>query len=203
MRYFIAFFAALIVLTVGVLGFRGDKFRKPPLELFPDMDRQPKLRPQQVNSFFPNGISSQDYVEGTIPRSQSFAAYGLPDVYPFEQHAASTGFLGSSTNLIEVNPFPITAQFIERGQERFTIYCAPCHGPLGDGKGITTRFGMNLIRNLVDEYVMKQSDGKIYQTIAHGKGAMGQYGTVLSVPDRWAVIAYLRVLQTSTLPTNE
>jgi hypothetical protein len=203
MRYFIALFAALVVLAVGVLGFRGDKFRKPPLELFPDMDRQPKLRPQEPNSFLPNGISSQPYVEGTIERSTSFAEYGLSDVYPFDQHPAVTGMIGSSTNLVEVNPFPISAQFLERGQERFNIYCAPCHGPLGDGKGITTRFGMNLIRNLVDEYVMKQPDGQIYQTITHGKGAMGQYGTVIDIPDRWAIIAYLRALQTAQLTSNQ
>ncbi len=203
MRYFIALFAALVVLAVGVLGFRGDKFRKPPLELFPDMDRQPKLRPQEPNSFLPNGISSQPYVEGTIERSTSFAEYGLSNVYPFDQHPAVTGMIGSSTNLVEVNPFPISAQFLERGQERFNIYCAPCHGPLGDGKGITTRFGMNLIRNLVDEYVMKQPDGQIYQTITHGKGAMGQYGTVIDIPDRWAIIAYLRALQTAQLTSNQ
>lgn len=203
MRYFIALFAALVVLAVGILGFRGDKFRKPPLELFPDMDRQAKLRPQEPNSVFPNGISSQPYVEGTVPRSESFGDYGLDNVFPYQQHAAVTGMIGSSTNLVQVNPFPVTAEFLERGQERFNIYCAPCHGPLGDGKGITTRFGMALIRNLVDEYVMKQSDGQIYQTITHGKGAMGQYGSVIDTPDRWAIIAYLRVLQTSQLLAKE
>ena len=203
MRYFIALFAALVVLAVGILGFRGDKFRKPPLELFPDMDRQAKLRPQEPNSVFPNGISSQPYVEGTVPRSESFGDYGLDNVFPYQQHAAVTGMIGSSTNLVQVNPFPVTAEFLERGQERFNIYCAPCHGPLGDGKGITTRFGMALIRNLVDEYVMKQSDGQIYQTITHGKGAMGQDGSVIDTPDRWAIIAYLRVLQTSQLLAKE
>lgn len=199
MRYFIASFLAIIVLTVGVLGFRGDTFRKPPLELFPDMDRQPKLRPQEPSSLFPNGISSQPYVEGTIPRSESFASHGLPEVYPFDQKGAVTGFVGSSTNIVEVNPFPITEEFLARGQQRFDIYCAPCHGPLGDGKGITTQFGMNLIRNLVDEYAMKQPDGQIYQTISNGKGAMGQYGSVISIPDRWAVVAYLRALQVKAL----
>lgn len=199
MRYFIVSFLAIIVLTVGVLGFRGDSFRKPPLELFGDMDRQPKLRPQEPNSILPGGISSQPYVEGTIARSDSFASHGLPEVFPFDQHAAATGMEGSSTNLVSVNPFPINTKLLDRGEERFGIYCAPCHGPLGDGNGITTKFGMNLIRNLVDEYAMKQPDGQIYQTITHGKGAMGGYGSVIDIPDRWAIVAYLRVLQTKAL----
>jgi len=199
MRYFIASFLAIIVLTVGVLGFRGDKFRKPPLELFPDMDRQPKLRPQEPNSIFPNGVSSQPHVEGTIARTESFGSQGLPDVFPFEQNAAVTGLVGNSTNIVQINPFPITETFLARGQERFNIYCAPCHGHLADGNGITTKFGMNLIRNLVDEYAMKQPDGQIFQTITYGKGAMGQYGSVIDIPDRWAIIAYLRALQVKAL----
>jgi len=203
MRYSIALIAAIIVLIVGVLGFRGETFRKPPLELFPDMDRQPKLRPQEPNSILPNGISSQPHVEGTIARSKSFADQGLPGVFPFEKKAATTGFQGSTTNYFTGNPFDINESFLNRGQERFDIYCAPCHGPLGDGKGITTKFGMNLIRNLTDEYTLKQPDGQIFQTITHGKGAMGSYGAVLDVPDRWAIIAYLRVLQTAALVNTE
>ena len=58
---------------------------------------------------------------------------------------------------------------------------------------------MNLIRNLVDEYAMKQPDGQIFQTITYGKGAMGQYGSVIDIPDRWAIIAYLRALQVKAL----
>src|SRR5271165_3318336 len=70
MRYFLAIFALCVLATVGILGFRGTHFRKPPLYIFPDMERQPKLRPQTANAFFANGMSSRLPVEGTIARSE-------------------------------------------------------------------------------------------------------------------------------------
>ena len=69
MRYFLLIFLLLIVAVVSVAGFRGSKSRKPPIEIFPDMDRQQKLRPQELNALLPGGISSQPYVTGSIPRA--------------------------------------------------------------------------------------------------------------------------------------
>ena len=90
MRYFLAIFALCVAAVIGVLGFRGTHFRKPPLYIFPDMEWQLKLRPQKPNGFFANGISSQQPVAGTIPRGAPIqTTAGL--VYPYEDAAVNTG----------------------------------------------------------------------------------------------------------------
>src|SRR3974390_1841286 len=92
MRYFLAIFALCVLATVGVLGFRGSHFRKPPLFIFPDMEWQLKLRPQKPNGFFANGISSQLPVAGTIPRSAPIQTASGP-VYPYEDSPVNTGLI--------------------------------------------------------------------------------------------------------------
>lgn len=203
MRYFFLGFALLIVVVVSMAGFRGEMSRKPPIEVFPDMDRQAKLRPQEPNSFFPSGKSSQLPVAGTIARDQPLPGISHPvtggKVFPFDEVPATTGRMLTSTNFVEVNPYPITPEFIERGRERFTINCSPCHGALGDGKGITTQFGMAVVANLHDKRIVDMPDGEIFNTITHGKNLMGPYGPHVEIRDRWAIIAYLRALQLTQL----
>src|ERR1039457_5114108 len=115
MRYFLAIFALCVLATVGVLGFRGTHFRKPPLYIFPDMERQPKLRPQTANAFFENGMSSRLPVAGTIPRGQPVQV-GQKLVYPWEDSPVATGRVPGTTNFVELNPLPVTAELLQRGQ---------------------------------------------------------------------------------------
>lgn len=207
MRYFLTGLAFLIILVVSVAGLRGDKSRKPPLEIFPDMDRQLKLRPQEPNAFFASGRSSQLPVEGTIARSQPYAGITHPvtggPVYPFEEVPVNTGRMLTSTNFVELNPFPVTAALMARGEERFTINCSPCHGALGDGKGITSKFGMAVVANLHDRRIVEMTDGELFNTITQGKNLMSGYAANIPVEDRWAVIAYLRALQLTRLATYD
>ena len=202
MRYFV-FILALVVLTVvGVLGMRGSHSRKPPLYIFPDMDRQLKLRPEEPNSFFKNGVSSQLPVSGTVARGKPIQTTdGL--VYPYQQDAAVyTGFVPGTTNYIPDNPLPVTAQLLEHGRQRFTINCSPCHGQLADGNGITKKVGaMAVVANLHDKRIVEMADGEIFNVITHGRNLMGAYGLNVPVKDRWAIIAYLRALQLSQLGT--
>ncbi len=193
MRYFLAFLACCVVVVMAVFGKRGDMSRRPPYELFPDMDRQPKLRPQTVNSFFPSGLSSQPHVPGTVARGSAY-----------EDTPVNTGRIPGTTNFIETLPLPLTAQLLARGQQRFQINCAPCHGAAGDGKGITTKYGMAIIADLHDAKTRKvpqMPDGEIFNTITYGKNLMGAYGANVEIHDRWAIIAYLRALQRSRLGT--
>jgi mono/diheme cytochrome c family protein len=89
---------------------------------------------------------------------------------------------------------------LQRGHERFDIYCAPCHGRLGDGNGITKKLGvMPAVANLHDQRIVVMTDGEIFNTITHGKSTMAAYGPLMPAQDRWAVIAYLRALQLSQL----
>jgi Cytochrome C oxidase, cbb3-type, subunit III len=201
MRYFLAIFVVCIGGVVGVLGLRGSHSRKPSLYIFPDMEWQMKLRPQQPNNFFVNGLSSQPHVPGTIPRGTPIATRtGL--VYAYQDSPVNTGCVTGKTNFVEINPLPITAELIQRGQQRFTIFCSPCHGQLAEGNGITKKIGaMLVVANLHDKRIVEMPDGEIFYVITHGRNNMGAYGPSISVPDRWAIIAYLRALQLSELGT--
>jgi len=192
MRYFLIGFCLVCVAVVSLAGWRGSKSRRPPIEIIPDMDRQPKLRPQTLNPFFPDQLSSRLQVPGTVARGEPYADIPL-----------NTGRVTGTTNFVEVMPVPVTAQLLARGQERYNINCAICHGAAGDGKGITPKLGMTVIADLHDIQVRKlvqAPDGQIFDTITHGKNLMGGYGPNISIPDRWAIVAYVRALQRSRLP---
>ena len=199
MRYFLAIFVLAVAVVVGILGFRGTHFRKPPLYIFPDMEFQLKLRPQKENGFFTNGITSQLHIPGTIARSTPLQSANGP-VYPYEDSPINTGHITGTTNFIETNPLPITAELLKRGQQRFTINCTPCHGATGEGKGITQKIGaMAVVANLHDKRIVELPDGELFFVITNGRNLMGAYGANITVEDRWAIIAYLRALQLSRL----
>ncbi len=205
MRYIVSILligAAIGAAAFGMLGLQGKLSRKPPLELFPDMDRQAKLRPQEPNHFFASGVSSQLPPAGTIARSKAIQTAGGP-VYGFEDSPVNSGRVAGTTNFVEINPLAVTAELLQRGRDRFDIYCAPCHGRLGDGNGITKKIGvMAAVANLHDKRIVELTDGEIFNTVSNGKGVMGAAGPLLPVEDRWAVIAYLRGLQLSWLGTT-
>lgn len=191
MRYFLLILVLAGVALVSIAGFRGDKSTKPPLELFPDMDRQPKLRPQTTADFFADGMSSRLPVEGTVARGSAF------EITPL-----TTGRLPSppgTTNFLDHIPVPVTMKLLERGRERYHIYCAPCHSVTGDGKGITINYGMVGMANFHDPRLVMMPDGEIFDTITHGKNTMSGYEAAIDIPDRWAIVAYLRALQRSRL----
>lgn len=189
-------YVLLVLILAGislavVAGRRGDMSRRPPIELFPDMDRQPKLRPQTGNEFFKDGLSSQPHVAGTIARGSAW-----------QDSPENTGKVSGTTNWVATIPIRVTAQLMARGRERYNIHCAPCHGESGDGKGVTTKFGMAVIADLHDVAARKlpqQPDGELFNTISHGKGLMQGYAANVSIEDRWAIIAYVRALQRSRL----
>ena len=199
MRYFLVIFGLCVLVVMGVLGKRGQHFRKPSLYIFPDMEWQLKLRPQKDNAFFTNGLSSQLPVAGTIPRSAPLLV-GNERVYPFEDAPVNTGRVTGTTNFVENNPFPITRQLLERGRQRFQINCSPCHGATADGNGITKKIGaMAVVANLHDKRIVEMADGELFFVITNGRNLMGAYGANVTVEDRWAVIAYLRALQLARL----
>src|SRR5580765_1770258 len=201
MRYFLIIFGVCVLAVVGVLGKRGSHFRKPPLYIFPDMEWQLKLRPQKDNTFFANGRTSQLPVPGTIPRSSPIKL-AAGQVFPYEDAPVYTGRVTGTTNFIENNPLPITTQLLERGQQRYTINCSPCHGGLGDGNGITKKIGaMAVVANLHDKRIVELTDGELFFVITNGRNLMGSYGANVTVEDRWAIIAYLRALQLARLGT--
>ena len=193
MRYFLLLLLLSVIAVLSFAGFRGGTSRRPPLEIFPDMKRQPKLRPQTSSTFFANQQSSQLPVAGAVARGA-----------PFEDNPFHTGRIPGTTNFVETIPAPVTAQLLARGQERYQIYCLPCHGPTGDGKGIMTKFGLLAPNgNYHDPRLVKAADGELFNTMTYGKNLMPSYASQVSIPDRWAIIAYIRALQRSRLAAIE
>ncbi len=189
MRYFVLGLTLVSALVVSVLGFRGDISRKPPLEIFSDMDRQPKLRPQEPNALLPNGLSSQLLVDGTVARGTPFAAT-----------PKNTGRVSGVTNFVENLPLKVTPQLLSRGRDRYAISCLPCHGAQGDGNGITKKIGaMAVVASLHDSRIVKLPDGELFYVISEGRNLMGGYKANVTIEDRWAIVAYLRALQRSRL----
>lgn len=202
MRYLLYSILVIVATAAAVfciVGIPGHLSRTPPLEVFPDMDRQAKLRPAQPNDFFTNGLSSQLPPVGTVARSTPVKTLNGP-VYSFEEAPLNTGRTIGTTNFAVLNPLPVTGALLQRGRGQFDIYCTPCHGALGDGNGITKKLGvMSAVVSLHDKRIIEMTDGEIFNTITHGKGLMGAYGPTVVAQDRWAIVAYTRALQLSWL----
>lgn len=192
MRYFLLGFLLLVITVLGLAGFRGATSRQPGIEVFPDMDRQPKIRPQTGSEFFADGRSSRLPVEGTVARGSAFAETPI-----------STGLVEGTTNYLARIPLEVTPEFMATGRKQYQIYCAPCHSPVADGNGITRSFGMGVVANLHDPRIVQMPDGEIFNVITHGRNLMMPYETQIPVEERWAIIAYVRALQLARLGTAE
>jgi len=181
------FFYLIALLSLTVLpmlsGCRGQESRKPPIHLNPNMDFQPRYNPQSSNQFFEDGRDMRPLPEGTV-------AYG-------HLQTDSVMYFGSSGGVFAKNPYKITLEFLERGQDRYAIYCTPCHDFAGTGKGIVTTRGLVPPPNFHDPAFLKIPDGQIYQAINKGVRTMQPYGSVIPLEDRWAIVAYIRALQRS------
>lgn len=183
MRWFLVGLGIAGLVGLVLIGMRGGKSQRPPFELFPDMDRQPKFKSQQPSRFFADGRADRSPVAGTIP-------FGVLIKDPY--------FISGKMGVHWGDGIPVTVNrpLIDRGRERFDINCKPCHGALADGKGIVQQYNFNIIADLHQQRIAEMADGEIFNTIAHGKNQMGPYPHI-TPDDRWAIIAYLRVLQKS------
>jgi mono/diheme cytochrome c family protein len=156
------------------------------------MDRQPKYKAQAESRFFADGRTDRPLPVGVVARGELRAD---DEIY----QGKSTGgqWLAGFPSAI-----PLDAKLLERGRERFTIYCSPCHGALGDGNGITKQYGMGATPSYHDDRLRKMAEGEIYNTITNGKGTMLPYADKILPEDRWAVVAYVRALQRAQLGTT-
>ncbi|MEQ1860584.1 MAG: cytochrome c [Chthoniobacteraceae bacterium] len=206
LRTFFALFILGVCTVLALAGFRGTKSKLPPIEIFRDMDHQPKFQPQHATTFFSDGRAARKPVEGTVP-----IGYNLPG--RFLQVGARNATLDTSgfSNLNDYLhtgrigemygdgiPVDVTPTLLDRGHERFDINCSVCHGLTGDGKGVVQQIAAwATVANLQDDRIRQQPDGQLYNTITHGKNTMGAYGPNIAVEDRWAIVAYIRALQKS------
>lgn len=185
MRYVYLTTFFLLVLTVGALGFRGSISTRPPLEVFPDMDRQAYYKPQSRSAFFADGRTDRPIPAGVVARGR----LRLDSAYYEGRDAAGEWVRGFPTQV------QITHDFMARGRERYDIYCTVCHGALGDGRGIVTNYGWGGPVSLHSDLYRDMPEGEIYNTITNGKNTMFGYADKLEPEDRWAVVAYMRALQ--------
>lgn len=191
MRYAYYTLAFLVITGLSLLGFRGAPSVRPPLEIFDDMDHQAKYKPQAGSKFFADGRADRPVPAGTVPRGRSVhadAAYLRADDFTYRGRDATGEFARGF-------PVLVTEALLRRGQERYQIYCYPCHGALGDGNGITKQYGMTATPTFHDDRLRQMAEGEIYNTIMVGKNTMMAYGDKLDPADRWAVVAYVRALQ--------
>ena len=211
LRYFFLIFFVAVVCVVSLLGFRSDNIlglgRRsplPPLQIFPDMKHQPKFQPQHDTTFFADGRAARAPIPGTVP-----IGYTLPHAY-YQTGASNRSETSGFSNFPDYfntgkigdvygDGFPVDVNetLLARGQERFNISCAICHGAAAAGDGIIKSYGLVTVASLQDERIRTMPDGQIFSTITNGKNTMGAYGPLIAVEDRWAVIAYLRALQKS------
>jgi len=199
MRYFLLIFGIAVLAVLLIAGRRGDLSRNRPIQIFPDMKRQLKLRPQTANGFFANGLSSQLPQPGTIAQEKPTLVSGQA-VYSFDDVPVNTGRTPGTTNFVELNPLPVTASVLARGHRQYNIYCAPCHSQVGDGNGVPKKIGaMAVVANLHDKVIVEQTDGALFNTVSYGKNNMQGYAAQIPVEDRWAIIAYVRALQLARL----
>ncbi len=184
--------AFICVLIFSIFGLRGTKFTETPIDVlpewaFPSMRHQPKFRPQSSSNFFADGRADRMPVEHTVMRGMLREDDHL-NRGKDATGAFARGFPASLT---------VDMKFMERGRDRYTIYCLPCHGAVGDGNGITKQYGMGSTASYHDDRLRKMAEGEIYNTITIGtqNKNMPSYADKLSPEDRWAVIAYVRALQ--------
>jgi Cytochrome C oxidase, cbb3-type, subunit III len=149
-----------------------------------DMQDQPRFIPLRKSDFYSDGRSSRPVVEGTVARGQL-----RDDTYFY------TGMIGKEQG--NVMPFPVTREVLARGQERFNIYCAPCHSELGDGNGMIVQRGYRRPPSYHIDRLRQAPLGHFYDVITNGFGAMPDYAAQIAPGDRWAIIAYIRALQYS------
>ncbi len=151
------------------------------------MDDQPKVLAQTGSDFFFDGASMREPVPGTVPIG------GLK-----EDGAFFTG-KGADGQFVATIPVPVNDTLLERGHDRFRIYCQPCHDARGDGKGILFQRGNVPTTSLHQETILKYPDGQIFDVITNGKGLMAGYRWPIPSADRWAIVAYVRELERKRL----
>lgn len=183
----------LVVAAILLGGCRGDLSGRPPVHVNPNMDRQEKLDPQEAHVFFADGRAARPPVAGTVARGF------LREDTRFHFGREADG------SLVERLPVPVTRDLLARGQDRYEIFCAVCHGDVGDGQGIimTGGYGYVPAPTYHSDLLRGVPDGHLYDVIAHGIRSMPGYAQQVPEADRWAIVAWIRALQRSQYAAEE
>ena len=164
-------------LLIGCLALTGCGVRL-------DMHVQPKMKPLRRSDFYADGRGSRPLLPNTVARG-----YLREDAYYY------SGMMNGQEG--DVMPFPATEEVLKRGQERYNIYCSPCHSRVGDGNGMIVQRGYRRPPSYLDPKLLSKPIGHFYDVISHGYGVMPDYSAQVDPHDRWAIAAYIRALQFS------
>ena len=154
-----------------------------------DMHDAPRYDPYERSAFLPNGSSAQPLVTGAVARASTVGDWLVED------DLLTTGKLNGQPST--VFPFAITRADLDRGQQRFDIYCAPCHGRTGEGNGMVVQRGYRQAVNYHIDRLRQAPAGYFFDVITNGFGVMPVYRAQIPIEDRWRIIAYIRALQLS------
>ena len=176
----------IMVSVLIVIGCKqGAVSEKPPIHLNPNMDNQERYDAQAASKFFSDGMVNRMPVKGTVALSE-----GYEDTrFYFGKNEDGTP--------VKKAPVPFTADVLKRGQERYDIYCAPCHGRTGNAKGIVVNRGFLPPPDFHQDKIRNYPDGQIFDVITNGFRNMPSYKHQIPVQDRWTIVAYVRALQRS------
>ncbi len=175
-----------------------------------DMQDQPRYEPYKKSDFFADGRASRDIPEGAVARgllkaNKAFYTGQVDNPDPNVQVQSTVDATGNTLvtsfpNAITEFPVPVTKELVDRGQERYNIYCSVCHGPVGMGDGMIVRRGFPQPPTYHDDRLRNAPVGHFFDVITNGWGRMSSYGAQVTPADRWAIVAYIRALQLSQNP---
>jgi mono/diheme cytochrome c family protein len=166
---------------------RGCTSSRPPMQINPSMDDQPKVRPQTASKFFYDGASMRQPVPGTVP------------IGGLKEDTAFFSGKGADGQFVKKIPVTVDAAVLERGRQRYVIYCQPCHDARGDGKGILFQRGNVPTASFHQEKILNYPDGFLFEVITNGLALMPAYRWSIPPADRWAIVAYVRELENKRL----
>jgi hypothetical protein len=156
-----------------------------------DMYNQPRYKPLRESKFYEDRLSARQFVEGTVARGDART-----------DELFSTGRIDGK--LANTFPFPVTNDVVKRGQDKFNVFCSPCHGRLGDGAGMIVQRGFPKPNSFHADSVRARPVGYYFDVMTNGFGRMYSYASSVPVEDRWAIAAYIRALQLSRrVPLSE
>ena len=173
-----------IAIVVGVMAMSGCQGTTHLERLRQEMYNQSKFEPLEKNSFFDDTRASRPWIKGTVARGQL-----RTDTHLY------TGMVNGEP--ARTFPFPVTRKEIERGKDRYNIYCTPCHGALGDGRGMVVRRGMKHPPSYHIDRLRDEVRGYYFDVMTNGFGAMYSYASRIKPDDRWRIVAYIKALQLS------
>jgi len=186
----VVFLLPLLIVVALLAGgcTRESPSGEPPIHLVPDMDQQPKYKPQSESEFFANGSAMRQPVEGTVARGYL--------------REGDTYFSGrdEAGDFISEIPIERSVEVLRRGEERFNIYCAPCHGTGGTGNGSVVARGFTQPPDFISDSSRQMLVGQMYDAVTNGVRNMPSYRHQIRPEDRWAIIMHLRNLQRVAIP---